>query len=369
MDPVSKEEQRRSSTLGALPSSLGSADRESLKILEHAEEEGYRRGRGRGDGPAAGRVLLVGASAVGKTTLLRSMIHSFDGERVRRPIPFFIPEDAWMHTCIIMRDLHTSKHMRPNRCPRVRLSQHAQTADATALGAHLFFLLRELLRAMRHTGVEFVDASLEQRARDMTRLQMLDTHMELVRFEAELSAVLDDPAVTELLSRGQTGTPVLPEHTVWFFSQHARILSDSYTPLLQDLLRMRVRTTGVGRYQLRKLGRPFEVLDVGGMRAERRKWSPVMHSVDCAVFVAALSEWDCGLAEDDGGNRMAESLQLYKTTHAELTESCACPPPPDDVCPQVPSVSPPAKRPLTPSFFLPLFSQRRAHLPLLHEGR
>ena len=77
---------------------------------------------------------------------------------------------------------------------------------------------------------------------------MLDTHVELVRFAAEFARVLGDPAVVELL--GAASAPI-PAHTSWFLSQHSRILSESYTPLLQALLRMRVRTTGVGRHQAR----------------------------------------------------------------------------------------------------------------------
>ena len=81
----SKEASRRSSSIGALPSSLlGSTDRENLRILESAEQEGLRRGRGNSDGYPA-KVVLLGASAVGKTTLLRSMVHSFEGDRVRTP--------------------------------------------------------------------------------------------------------------------------------------------------------------------------------------------------------------------------------------------------------------------------------------------
>ena len=71
---------------------------------------------------------------------------------------------------------------------------------------------------------------------------------------------------------------------------------------------------------MKKLERPFEAIDLGGMRSERRKWPSVMRAVDCAVFVVALSEWSLNLAESRDSNRMSESLELYTATHNELTE-------------------------------------------------
>ena len=75
---------RRTSDVGELRS-FGSSDSENLKLLESAEAEGVRRGaRGRAtseDQPA--QLILVGAHNVGKTTLLRTMLHAFQGERVR----------------------------------------------------------------------------------------------------------------------------------------------------------------------------------------------------------------------------------------------------------------------------------------------
>ena len=67
------------------------------------------------------------------------------------------------------------------------------------------------------------------------------------------------------------------------------------------------------------------MLDVGGMRAERRKWPMLMHTVDCAIFVASLSEWGQTLAEDRQTNRLSESLNLFETTMLQLSELCAPP--------------------------------------------
>ena len=53
------------------------------------------------------------------------------------------------------------------------------------------------------------------------------------------------------------------------------------------------------------------MFDVGGQRNERRKWIHAFDNVQAVVFVAALSEYDQVLFEDETQNRMEEALQLF----------------------------------------------------------
>ena len=48
----------------------------------------------------------------------------------------------------------------------------------------------------------------------------------------------------------------------------------------------------------------FLFVDVGGQRNERRKWIHCFDSVHGVIFVAALSEYDQALFEDNSVNRM-----------------------------------------------------------------
>jgi len=43
----------------------------------------------------------------------------------------------------------------------------------------------------------------------------------------------------------------------------------------------------------------FRVFDVGGQRSERRKWIHCFDNVDCLWYVAALSDYNVLLAEDN----------------------------------------------------------------------
>ena len=54
-----------------------------MRILAAAEHEGLRFA-GNGGGRAHAQILLLGASAVGKTTLARSLAYTYEGPRVCR---------------------------------------------------------------------------------------------------------------------------------------------------------------------------------------------------------------------------------------------------------------------------------------------
>jgi hypothetical protein len=48
----------------------------------------------------------------------------------------------------------------------------------------------------------------------------------------------------------------------------------------------------------------FKVVDVGGQRAERRKWMHCFDNVTALIFTAAISEYDQMLFEDRNKNRL-----------------------------------------------------------------
>jgi len=53
-------------------------------------------------------------------------------------------------------------------------------------------------------------------------------------------------------------------------------------------------------------------VDVGGQRAERRKWIHCFNNVQVVLFCAALSGYDQNLREDTTQNRMVEALMLFE---------------------------------------------------------
>jgi len=106
----------------------------------------------------------------------------------------------------------------------------------------------------------------------------------------------------------------ISDSTEYFFSPKNlnRICVKGYLPTNMDILRTRVRTSGIIEHQYRVESARFLVIDVGGQRTERGKWIYVFADVDAIVYVVSLSGYDLKLYEDDKQNRMVEALQLFK---------------------------------------------------------
>mmetsp|Transcript_11549 Transcript_11549/g.13263 ORF Transcript_11549/g.13263 Transcript_11549/m.13263 type:complete len:382 (-) Transcript_11549:108-1253(-) len=92
---------------------------------------------------------------------------------------------------------------------------------------------------------------------------------------------------------------------------------EEYAPTNQDIIRSRVRTSGVATESFRMGMATFEMYDVGGQRNERKKWIHSFEDVTGVIFVAAISEYDQVLFEDNTVNRQEEAVLLFRKTLCE----------------------------------------------------
>uniref|UniRef100_A0ACB8F4R0 Guanine nucleotide-binding protein G(T) subunit alpha-2 n=1 Tax=Sphaerodactylus townsendi TaxID=933632 RepID=A0ACB8F4R0_9SAUR len=105
----------------------------------------------------------------------------------------------------------------------------------------------------------------------------------------------------------------LNDSASYYLNDLDRITAANYLPNEQDVLRSRVKTTGIieTRFSVKDLN--FRMFDVGGQRSERKKWIHCFEGVTCIIFCGALSAYDMVLVEDDEVNRMHESLHLFNS--------------------------------------------------------
>lgn len=73
----------------------------------------------------------------------------------------------------------------------------------------------------------------------------------------------------------------------------------NYIPSQQDVLRTRVKTTGIVETQFTFKGLRFKMVDVGGQRSERKKWIHCFEGVTAIIFCVSLAGYDLVLAEDE----------------------------------------------------------------------
>ena len=79
-------------------------------------------------------------------------------------------------------------------------------------------------------------------------------------------------------------------------------------PTVDDVLRTRVKTTGIVETTFTYKSLHFRLVDVGGQRSERRKWIHCFEQVTAIIFCVALSEYDLTLSEDQEMVRRLLSL-------------------------------------------------------------
>jgi len=102
-----------------------------------------------------------------------------------------------------------------------------------------------------------------------------------------------------------------------FLDNLERIKPPNYVPTTDDILNCRRKTIGIvelkftTNYGGTELN--LNIVDVGGQRNERKKWTNSFVGVNAVMYVASLGEYDQKCYEDDTTNRMLESLELFET--------------------------------------------------------
>lgn len=112
-------------------------------------------------------------------------------------------------------------------------------------------------------------------------------------------------------SKYPTSRPVACPNLYSYFDSIDRIAAHDYLPNDQDVLRSRVKTTGITETTFIIQDLTYRMFDVGGQRSERKKWIHCFENVTTILFLVAISEYDQLLFEDETVNRMQEALTLF----------------------------------------------------------
>nr|CDJ84056.1 Guanine nucleotide binding protein (G-protein) domain containing protein [Haemonchus contortus] len=168
-----------------------------------------------------------------------------------------------------------------------------------------------LLEAKDTLGIPFDNSSMEIHGKLVRKVYA--SGCEFIEWSPELQS-----AIRELWADGgirktytKRNTFHLSESAEYFFNDLDRISKKNYKPSLLDILHTRVPTSGVVQFYFTMKGINFEVFDVGGQRSERRKWIHCFDNVNAVIYVAAISEYDQVLREDNKTNRLKEALLLF----------------------------------------------------------
>lgn len=129
------------------------------------------------------------------------------------------------------------------------------------------------------------------------------------KLASEIKTLWEDSGIQQTFKRSKEYQ--LNDNAKYVLDNIDRISASDYVPTQDDVIHCRVRTTGVIETQFDMGKKKVSLVDVGGQRAERRKWMGCFQDVTAVIFCVALSEYDLKLAEDGTTNRMRESLQVF----------------------------------------------------------
>lgn len=99
----------------------------------------------------------------------------------------------------------------------------------------------------------------------------------------------------------------------YYFDNIKKFADPNYVCTEEDILKGRIKTTGITENEFNIGSSKFKVLDAGGQRSERKKWIHSFQGITAVIFVLATSEYDQMLFEDERVNRMHESIMLFDT--------------------------------------------------------
>ncbi|SAM08272.1 hypothetical protein [Absidia glauca] len=168
--------------------------------------------------------------------------------------------------------------------------------------------MKVTLEAMVKLHIDFSNPHNEFNARLLTempaQLEVLDQDV-----VDAIACLWEDKGVKKCISRSNEFQ--LNDSARYYFDSITRIGSQQYVPSDQDVLRSRVKTTGITETTFVINSMTYRMFDVGGQRSERKKWIHCFENVTAIVFLVAISEYDQMLAEDSNVNRLQEALTLF----------------------------------------------------------
>ncbi|XP_058791375.1 guanine nucleotide-binding protein G(q) subunit alpha isoform X2 [Phymastichus coffea] len=176
---------------------------------------------------------------------------------------------------------------------------------------NIFMAMQSMIRAMEMLKIQYADSSNIEKAE---LVRAIDFETVTTFEEPYVSAIKDlwkDTGIQECYDRRREYQ--LTDSAKYYLMEIDRVASPNYLPTEQDILRVRVPTTGIIEYPFDLEEIRFRMVDVGGQRSERRKWIHCFENVTSIIFLVALSEYDQILFESENENRMEESKALFKT--------------------------------------------------------
>lgn len=167
--------------------------------------------------------------------------------------------------------------------------------------------MKELVGVLTRTG-QNVAPDLAEIVSLVSDLQISEDELQ-PDVASQISDLWRDPAMKAIYQ--QANSIGLGDNTEYFLDSVCRIAAKNYIPTDEDILKSRIRTTGIAQLDFLINDKKTELVDVGGQKAERSRWQRCFQNVDFVLFVVSLSDFDQFMFEDETISRTKDSMDLF----------------------------------------------------------
>ncbi|XP_067824485.1 guanine nucleotide-binding protein subunit alpha-11-like [Heptranchias perlo] len=196
-------------------------------------------------------------------------------------------------------------------------SEEDRKAFAKLVYQNIITAMQSITRAMDTLNIQYQQQENKQNSQVIKELEAYKVTTFEIQHANAIKSLWNDPGVKTCYERRREYQ--LLDSTNYYLTDIDRIAASDYIPTDQDVLRVRVPTTGINEYSFNMHKVSLRIVDVGGQKSERRKWIHCFENVTSIIFLASLSEYDQVLEESENENRMRESLALF---HFILKSNC-----------------------------------------------
>jgi len=176
---------------------------------------------------------------------------------------------------------------------------------------NIFMAMNSMIRAMDTLSISYRERENEENAKLVKEVDFETVTTFEKEYVEAIKSLWADSGLQECYDRRREYQ--LTDSAKYYLDELDRVEKEDYLPTLQDILRVRVPTTGIIEYPFDLDSIIFRMVDVGGQRSERRKWIHAFEAITSLMFLNALSEYDMVLVECPEENRMEESKALFRT--------------------------------------------------------
>lgn len=342
--------------VGEMDTALKGKDRAAVLEYLNAEVRRYQQTHNTSEM----RALFLGTGESGKSTVFKQMRLFYDGDFMASDRAHFskiIWAEMLRSMRLVLDSLSDDIRLNPTLAINVQLLRWKKLLQSQNLtyenlirqeqsGAAKKFLWHHAQQATRkplppspstpvQRGFNYDKLSraaeqAQSTARRGVRLEeLIEEHVRVVQIAPEPENVVADrrtlaTAVSELwekspVIRQLVENPInnlrIDANTAYFFRKAMELGDPAYLATNDDILKARVKTTGVHTSTFKFRGNALTVIDVGGQRAERRKWVHCFDDATCILFVASTGDYDVTTIDTESNapkNALKDSLAIFQ---------------------------------------------------------